>query len=98
VKLEEGRLEIRPAEQASPRLAPDLGQSLSRIMGQRWIVTVSSAPGQPTLAEQAGQAKAHAFAEVRMLPVIQDILKVFPDAILTDIITTTDTKKDPSDV
>jgi DNA polymerase III subunit gamma/tau len=98
VKLEEGRLEIRPSDQASPRLASELGQSLSRIMGQRWIVTVSGAPGQATLAEQAGYAKAHEFSAVRALPIMQDILKVFPDAVLNDIIIDTDKKKDLPDV
>jgi DNA polymerase-3 subunit gamma/tau len=86
VKLEEGRLEIRPAEEAPPRLAQDLGAQLSRLSRRRWIVSISGASGQATLAGAKTAAKAKEFANVLQLPVIQEILKVFPEAKLTDII------------
>ena len=88
VKMEEGRLELRPSEDAPPRMAQDLSQALSRIAGRRWMVVASSSPGQKTLAEQGVAAKAQQFTDVINLPIIQDILKVFPDAKLTDIIET----------
>lgn len=80
VKLEAGLLEIRPEEQAPPRLSQDLGQALSRISGQRWIVSVSSAPGQPTLAEQQQAAVDAERDEILQMPIIRDIMGVFPDA------------------
>jgi DNA polymerase-3 subunit gamma/tau len=92
VKLEQGRIEIRPSELAAPRLAQDLGQQLSRITGARWIVSVSSSPGQMTLAQQAGAAKAEEFAKVMKNPEVANIFSIFPDARLTDIIE--DKKKD----
>ena len=85
VKLAEGRLEIRPKPEASPRLAQDLAQKLGAATGQRWIVSISSAPGQPTLAEQDWAAQHADFAAVLALPVIKDILAVFPAAELVDI-------------
>lgn len=85
VKLQEGRLEIRPEEQAPPKLAQDLGQALSKITDQRWIVSVSSAPGQPTLAEKAQAVLEAERAEILQMPIIRDILSVFPDAELTAI-------------
>ena len=85
VKLEAGRLEIRIQDQASIKLAPDLGQKLSALTGQRWIVTVSGAPGAATLAEKSAAFKNQEFAEVLQLPVIREIMDVFPQAQLTAI-------------
>ncbi len=85
VKLEEGRIEFRPAEYAPPKLAQDLGAALSRVTGTRWMVSVSGAPGQPTLAEKAENVRAEEYANVLQMPVIQDIMKVFPEAKLVDI-------------
>lgn len=85
VKLESGRLEIRPAVEASSRLAQDLGQRLSTIAGRRWMVSVSSAPGAPTLAQRGHIARKAEFDEVLVHPLVQDILNHFPEATLTDI-------------
>ncbi|MCK5284492.1 MAG: DNA polymerase III subunit gamma/tau [Alphaproteobacteria bacterium] len=91
VKLESlesgGRLEFRPEEQASKRLAQDLGKQLQILTGKRWMVSISSATGEPTLSEQKKAAHDAEYNKVFYLPVIQDILKVFPDAKLTDITT-----------
>ncbi len=80
VKLEAGRLEIRPEPEASPRLAQDLGQALGRITGARWIVSISSAPGKPTLAEAVIALREQEFEEIRQTPIMREILEVFPDA------------------
>jgi DNA polymerase-3 subunit gamma/tau len=88
VKMEQGRLEIRPGEMAPPRLAQDLGQHLSRITGARWMVSVSGAPGEMTLAQSAGAVRAAEFAEVMKLPSVQDVLQVFPEAKIIDIMDT----------
>ncbi|MGB0719808.1 MAG: DNA polymerase III subunit gamma/tau [Bdellovibrionales bacterium] len=89
VKLEPkpagGLLEIRPQPEAPQKLAPDLGAALSRICGQRWVVSVSSASGGATLAQQREAAKDAAIQEVLQTPIIRDILSVFPDAELIGI-------------
>ncbi len=85
IKLEQGRLEINLEPEAPPKLAQDLGQRLSTLSGQRWIVSVSGARGQSTLAQIGQAAQQKEFEDVLKLPVIQDILEVFPDAILKDI-------------
>lgn len=79
VKLEAGRLEIRPEPEASPRLAQDLGQALGRITGARWVVSVSSAPGKPTLAQAAIAQREQEFEDIRQTPIMREILEVFPD-------------------
>lgn len=86
VKMEEGRLEIRPHEHAPPKLTQDLGVSLTKITGKRWIVSVSGLPGEPTLAEKKQGARAAEIAEVMALPSVAEILSIFPGAQLTDII------------
>lgn len=86
VKLQEGHIEFRPNEQAPPRFAQDLGQRLSALAGRRWMVSVSSSPGAPTLAQQGEQARAQEFQNIIQMPMVQDFLKVFPQAKLTDII------------
>ena len=91
VKLEPNRLEFRPAQQAPQRLAQDLGQKLTAITGDRFIVSISSAKGEPTLAEQQKTKTDADYNAVLNLPIIQDILKTFPDAKLTEIIESDDT-------
>ena len=85
VKLEEGRLEFRPAANASPRLAQDLTQALKAATGNRWMVSISTAPGAPTLAEAAKQREADRFAAVRASTLVAQVLEIFPDAELKAI-------------
>jgi len=93
VKLEEGLLEIRPEEAAPQKLAQDLGQALKRITDTRWMVTVSSAPGAPTLAQKQEASIAAERDEILNMPIIKDIMNVFPDAEIKAINTITDNKE-----
>ncbi len=85
VKLEEGLLEIRPQEHAPPKLAQDLGQVLKRITGNRWIITISSAPGQPTIAEKEKIFALEERNQILQMPIMQDIMKAFPEAEIKSI-------------
>ncbi len=85
VKLTKGRLEFRPAENAPQKLAQDLGKALKDLTGDRWVVSISQAPGAMTLAEQAQAAQNQEFEAVKAMPIVRDILNVFPDAELTAI-------------
>jgi DNA polymerase III subunit gamma/tau len=85
VKVEEGRIDFRPAEMASPRLAQDLSQGLKAITGKRWMVSVSSSPGAPTLAEQERAAETAKFDAVKQQKLVAQILEIFPDAELKSI-------------
>lgn len=93
VRLEEGRLEIRPHEHAPPKLAQELGPILTKLTGRRWMVSISGLPGEPTLAERKQNARAAEFAEALALPEVAQILAIFPGAQLTDI-TARDENKD----
>ncbi len=85
VKLEEGRLEIRLDPNASPRLSQDLGQALKAATGNRWMVMVSAAPGQPTLKQQAIAAQQARFDKVLAHPLVHQVMEIFPDAELKAI-------------
>ncbi|MBK6896070.1 MAG: DNA polymerase III subunit gamma/tau [Alphaproteobacteria bacterium] len=75
-----GHLEFRLKPEASPKLAQNLGKTLQDITGQRWLISLSEKPGQPTLAEQKEHAEKQEIEQASRHPVITDILKIFPDA------------------
>lgn len=85
VKIAEGLIEFRPAENAPPRLAQELSQALKAATEERWIVTVSSQPGQPTLAQLADAAEEELRKTVMEKPLMQNIMQLFPDAKLKEI-------------
>ena len=80
VKFEPGLIEFRPEPMAVPNLAGRVGQLLTQWTGRRWVVTVSGAPGEPTLSEQERQAAGHARDEAAAHPVVQALLEAFPGA------------------
>jgi len=80
VSLERGRIEFRPNTQAPKTLANDLAQRLRDWTGERWIITLASEGGAPTLAEQrlaADRAKKDAVSQE---PFVRAVLDAFPGA------------------
>lgn len=75
-----GHLEFRIKPEASPKLAQNLSKVLQEITGQRWLITLSAKPGQPTLAEQREAEIRNEINEAAKHPVVAEIMKVFPDA------------------
>jgi DNA polymerase-3 subunit gamma/tau len=80
VRLEAGRLEFRPSPRAPRSLAGDLQQKLRDWTGVRWTVSISNAPGLPTLAEQKKSAKAARIESVMQAPLVRAVLDRFPGA------------------
>lgn len=85
VKLEEGRFEYRPEPEAPQNLAQDLTIALKAATGNRWMVSVSTAPGAPTLSQAAKAAKDARFDKMRSSPLVKQVLDIFPDAELKAI-------------
>jgi DNA polymerase-3 subunit gamma/tau len=84
-KGDSGRLEINLDEMAPPKLAQDLGQTLSRLNEQRWVVSVVSAQGAATLA-QVDRAEAEAERNnILQMPIMKTVFEAFPDAEFTTI-------------
>lgn len=86
VRFEPGKIELRPTRHAPPDIHGKLGQLLGMWTEERWVVTLSNEPGDPTLAEQdavAAQArKDHAETD----PLVQAVKKNFPDARITKVV------------
>lgn len=85
VKLEEGRLEYRPAANALPNLAQELTIALKAATGKRWMVTVSDAPGQMTLSEGEKAAQQERFDKVLANNLVKQVFEMFPEAELKAI-------------
>lgn len=85
VKLKAGRMEFRPAADAPKEFAQTLTRALKKATGERWIITVSGAEGQPTLDQQAKAAQIQKFDAIRQEPLVAEILRIFPDAELRAI-------------
>lgn len=85
VSFEAGRIELRLNPGAHHDLPSRLIEKLKAWTGQRWMVSLSKLPGEPTLAEQEqaqdSQRRAHAQAH----PLVQAVLTTFPGAALEDV-------------
>jgi DNA polymerase-3 subunit gamma/tau len=80
VSLERGRIEFRPARGASSTLASDLSQRLRDWTGERWIVTLASEGGAPTIHEQRQAAEQARKDAVAQEPFVRAVLDTFPGA------------------
>jgi len=85
VRCEPGLIEFRPEPQAPPDLAHRLSDCLSRWTGRRWIASVSSDAGKPTLVAQKATKADDLRGQAEVNPVVQAILKTFPGAKLETV-------------
>jgi DNA polymerase-3 subunit gamma/tau len=82
VHFEPGRIELRLTE-AAPRDLPNrLGQLLSGWTQTRWVVSVSSAPGEPTEREKAERHAHDLRSEAEVHPMVRAVLEAFPGATI----------------
>jgi DNA polymerase III subunit gamma/tau len=82
VRCEPGLIEFRPEPQAPTDLAARLSDLLSKWTRRRWIASVSSAEGKPTLTAQKAAKAGDLRSEAESHPLVQAILKTFPGAKL----------------
>ena len=80
VRCEPGLIEFRPEPQAPTDLAAKLSDLLSKWTRRRWIASVSSAEGKPTLTAQKAAKAGDLRSEAESHPLVQAILKTFPGA------------------
>jgi len=85
VRCEPGRLEIRPKDRAHTELSGRVGKLLTEWTGRRWMVTISGAPGEPTLSEQDRAAVSQAKEEAARHPIVRALLEVFPGAEISQV-------------
>jgi DNA polymerase-3 subunit gamma/tau len=80
VTLEQGRIEFRQDDRAPRTLAGDLAQRLRDWTGMRWIVTLASEGGAPTILEQRTAAERARKDAVANEPFVRAVLDAFPGA------------------
>ena len=85
VRFEDGRLEFAAAEGASGQLASDISRRLAEWTGRRWIVALSSEPGQPTLRETNEERERERKSGIRSDPLVRAVLERFPGAEIVAI-------------
>ena len=85
VRFEPGRIEFNPDEHAPRNLSNRLGTLLLEWTGRRWVVAISSEPGEPTLASQVARAEARDRMEIAAHPLVQAVLAAFPGATIDAI-------------
>ena len=78
-----GLLEIRVTDRAPQNLAGKVAQHLSDWTGKRWMVTLSTQEGAPSLSESVKQHKAARMQNAENHPLVRAVLGAFPDAKLT---------------
>ncbi|MDD3029548.1 MAG: DNA polymerase III subunit gamma/tau [Alphaproteobacteria bacterium] len=85
VRFEPGLLELRVGDDAPANLAGRVGKLLSEWTGQRWVVSLSSKEGDPTLHEQDQAKQAQRYARAKEHPLVKAVFETFPGATLVDL-------------
>ncbi|MDJ0389275.1 DNA polymerase III subunit gamma/tau [Roseomonas sp. E05] len=75
-----GRIELRQTENAPRDLAAQLSRLLQEQTGSRWTISLSNAPGEPTIAEQRSHVASERLEMAKAHPLVQSILLAFPGA------------------
>jgi DNA polymerase-3 subunit gamma/tau len=73
-------IELRPEPEAPRDLAARLAAVLADATGTRWTIALSTAAGEPTLAEQGEAADAARRSAAAEHPLVQAIFAAFPGA------------------
>jgi DNA polymerase-3 subunit gamma/tau len=80
VRFEDGRIEFELAPNGSPRIAADLMRRLAEWTGARWMVSVVSGGGTPTIREVADAKAREEKDGVASDPIVRELLDTFPGA------------------
>jgi len=80
VRFERGRIEIRLDAAAPAALPGEVSDKLLKWTGERWVVTVSSAAGEPTIAEQQHAEDEARRASASHDPLLKAAMATFPGA------------------
>ena len=86
VRCQFGQLEFNPSPAAPGDLAGRLSKILEEATGHRWMVSVSSEPGEATLAEREAEAERAAYERAQNHPLVRTALETFPGAKLRRVI------------
>jgi len=82
VRFEPLRIELRLGERAAADLPQRLARFLLDATGERWMISVSQQPGEPSLREQRLAAETARMQDAAAHPLVRAILDTFPGAVL----------------
>ena len=85
VQFEVGRIDFRPSDKAPSNLATRVAASLNEWTGKRWLISVSSHAGDPTLKEQAAKMAADQRAAAALHPLVKAVQAAFPGASIDEV-------------
>jgi DNA polymerase-3 subunit gamma/tau len=85
VRFEPGVIEFNPLPGAPPNLANRMGGLLLEWTGRRWVIGVSGAVGQETLAETDRARIDASLDSARMSPAVIAVMEAFPGATITEV-------------
>jgi DNA polymerase-3 subunit gamma/tau len=85
VAFEDGRIELSLVEGASATLPHDLGRALNAWTGRRWVITVATAAGGVTVAEERQARERERRHDAASHPLVQAVLSSFPGAEIVDV-------------
>lgn len=85
VQFEIGRIDFRPSDKAPSNLATRVAAALNEWTGKRWLVSVSSHAGAPTLKQQAAAMAEAQRAEAAQHPLVKAVLAAFPGATIDEV-------------
>ncbi|MEP9350941.1 DNA polymerase III subunit gamma/tau [Xanthobacter sp. KR7-225] len=93
VHVEDGRMEFSLVPGAAASIVQDLSRKLSDWTGRRWLVSLASREGGPTLAEEDAARKAEREEGIKAHPLVAAVLARFPGAEVVDV----RSRADPAD-
>ncbi|MBO6814013.1 MAG: DNA polymerase III subunit gamma/tau [Rhizobiaceae bacterium] len=85
VSFADGRMEMNLVENPPRDFLARLSARLEEWTGKRWMLSVSSEEGQPTLAEVEAAEAAAQMDTARNDPAVDEILALFPGSRIVDI-------------
>ena len=85
VAFEQGRIEFEPGRGASDDLAKTIARRLLEWTGERWLVAVSPAAGEQSIAERRDVERRDALEDAKGQPLVRAILARFPGAEIVDV-------------
>ncbi|GGE09880.1 DNA polymerase III subunit gamma/tau [Aureimonas endophytica] len=85
VHVEDGRIEIELTESAPRTLPGDLQKRLLDWTGRRWVVSIASSGGEPTLEEREASRRHSLVSDAELDPEVAAILKAMPGAKVIDV-------------
>ena len=85
VRFEDGHIEFELAPEGSPNTAASLNRRLAEWTGVRWMVSIVSGGGAPTIRERADARAREEKDDVAADPTVKMLLETFPGAAIVSV-------------